>query len=781
MPRVWLVGSDNNGCRTLLSTLTFIVNIFQDVVEAFQRRGWGLVGSTGYVLQDGDARSPIDTCGKVEASQLGDLPDDLTLLYIVTPQAVGTCTEARLRQQLNTCLASGSTLNGSRKLLIQFGMVAKLGNNKMERLWHENLIQQDIGFLLDSREARAKSLLYLLHDLCPVTADKSDNRKLGHLTVAYAKGGKKHFHTVSVYLAVSGTGEAQDGQIQRVFEHFQKLCEVIDDGLPLTLDQFASSFRDRGASLGKFDAKVVRLMEPVHRVHLTTKNVIRGCDATYVIQCACNAANMVATSAEFQAFLVKRCPSVTNISGLLWQRATTGRFGTAPAACLVLVTRIEGKPLYAHLLDFFASCPKVLEHSKQKRKFVECFKDELECKKMEYQGRLFACVYYPIYRASGVEGKRQTNDITFQWQERFFLSVAHTLATVAKKPSLLRRIDSGECDAFGSRSLCRVDPTTCTFQKPKLTKLPEARRITAEAVLNVLPPEVKTAGVDKYFGNRGVRSPLIPAVSLNSSLEFLEASFTRIAVSCYAEVKRYPVPDVLKKKSCDIHLGPVLVEGICGRAKRVTELCQHARIRDECIRAFVCCHEKQYATPGLQQATLVKARRVLIPERSKDRKARLGRDRLTYLNEESEKSKKKMERKTARQEKVAKQEMFFSFNQLSKVMLMLQVVKRGGKGKQRLCVEELRNWLTSFDNDELPLDTLTSEAEARGLPTDQPRETLLKMFRDMDEKSLEQSGRRKRKRNENTREVSESDLESDSQTSVSESASESTEDSDSES
>ena len=109
--------------------------------------------------------------------------------------------------------------------------MGKLGNNKLKNLWREGLILRDIGFLQDCVEARKESRLYLLHDLCPVSDDQADNRKLGHLTVAYAKDGKKRFHTVSVYLALSSTGEVQDGQLRRIFDHFQLLCDIIEDAV----------------------------------------------------------------------------------------------------------------------------------------------------------------------------------------------------------------------------------------------------------------------------------------------------------------------------------------------------------------------------------------------------------------------------------------------------------------------------------------------------------------------------------------------------------------------
>ena len=44
-----------------------------------------------------------------------------------------------------------------------------VGHSRVERVWREALALRDLAFLVDSREARSESRLYLLHDLFPGT------------------------------------------------------------------------------------------------------------------------------------------------------------------------------------------------------------------------------------------------------------------------------------------------------------------------------------------------------------------------------------------------------------------------------------------------------------------------------------------------------------------------------------------------------------------------------------------------------------------------------------
>ena len=70
-----------------------------------------------------------------------------------------------------------------------------------------------------------------------------------------------------------------------------------------------------------------------------------------------------------------------------------------------------------------------------------------------------------------------------------------------------------------------------------------------------------------------------------------------MATGFYAEQERFGVPAELRDFSCDIGLGPALVEGICGRIKRFYSGHHHGRMRDELARALVCSKETWYSHP----------------------------------------------------------------------------------------------------------------------------------------------------------------------------------------
>ncbi len=80
-------------------------------------------------------------------------------------------------------------------------------------------------------------------------------------------------------------------------------------------------------------------------------DVVEGYDAAALMRTVCKAANFMSTPSAFHAFLERRCAAVDGVQGLLWQRASSGRFGSAIAACFVLGSRVGGSPLQEHLLS----------------------------------------------------------------------------------------------------------------------------------------------------------------------------------------------------------------------------------------------------------------------------------------------------------------------------------------------------------------------------------------------------------------------------------------------
>jgi hypothetical protein len=360
MAKVWLVGEDTKGCRVLFDRAPTYIECLDDVNRAVERRGFELTGRTGYVLptrtmlEGGNIAAPVnpDPEYSVSPPELGTgvLFDGLWLLYRVQ-EKVSDQSARRVRLLVDFCLGIGVCVHAVEKLLKTLAGII-VGWRVVERNWREALLLRDLAFLMDTKEVRAEGRLFLLHDLCPQNKDPADGRKLGHLTAAYRNGaGKKVHHTLAVYTELSSSGSVQDKYLEKTFEYFERLREAVGDDVGFDENSFAAMFTDRGASLGKYDTMLTRLFEPVHRVHRVLIDVVEGYDAAALMRTVCKAANFMSTPSAFHAFLERRCAAVDGVQGLLWQRASSGRFGSAIAACFVLGSRVGGSPLHEHLLS----------------------------------------------------------------------------------------------------------------------------------------------------------------------------------------------------------------------------------------------------------------------------------------------------------------------------------------------------------------------------------------------------------------------------------------------
>ncbi len=228
MVLVWLVGEHGCSGRFLADRSLVEVKNAEYIKSAFAREGWELESTTGYVLRGGHIFAEVDPDVSVEVEESEIqliLQDGLMVLYRVRGPAVETISDQRFRHLVDVCLAQGCAVDAVSPLLKELNVSA--GYTVIERVWHEVLILRDLAFLADTTEAREERRLYLLHDLCPLTRDMSDGRKLGHLTVGYRDtAGSKWYHTVQVYQELSSAGTAQEGVLKRTFEYFNVLCEL---------------------------------------------------------------------------------------------------------------------------------------------------------------------------------------------------------------------------------------------------------------------------------------------------------------------------------------------------------------------------------------------------------------------------------------------------------------------------------------------------------------------------------------------------------------------------
>jgi len=574
----------------------------------------------------------------------------------------------------------------------------------------------------------------LLHDLCPLTKDRNDERHLGHLTVGYRDAtGTKRYHSIAVYQELTSAGEAQEKVLVRAFEYFSSLCAAVGDH-HFDESAFAASFTDRGATLGAFDSTLPRAFEPVHRLHLVTTNFTVSYDATPLARSACRAVNFVSGSLPFHSYLVKNTQSVKKVVSVLWQKASLGRFAASTAACFVLSARIDGRPLYVHLTDYLETqVPEAkVKTNVLKREILEVFKNPHACNKVDNLGFAFSTVIYPIVRLLGhacgteekkkvtvPEAKRVKVDMKWGWTKEMFNSLAHTLFSVRGKPDVLAMAVQGKADEFGNPLMCSFEPSTCSFRHVGAgAVLPPIPPVTEKELERVLPEDLRRKGHDAYYGTRGLsRSKvLIPPVTDATRTEFLSSILLRVATGFYVETARYSLlPPEVEAMSCDIGLGPALVEGILARAKRFYNSHGHGRMRDELSRALITVKEHWYdiTTVGLTEKELSEMRNKHLPESTEERKVRLGTARLQQLNAERKEEEGRAKRREGRKDVIATTPFLFSFNRLWKPDLLVQVKKRGGKQSSSLDTEELRAWLEKHDKESLPLVTLQSEAEAR--------------------------------------------------------------------
>jgi hypothetical protein len=355
-PRVWLVGEDDRGVRMLVTKKPVLVTGLRDVETTFRQFGYELAGGTGYALPECRITSSPVTEGMGviaggDYAKREELQDaELMVMYLVSAGSV--ITDERLRRPVNSCLANGTSVSAVQRIVKDLCEV-EFGYCRLERLWREALILRDIAFLRDSYAVRREKRLYPFHDLCPATSNPSDNRKLGHLTVAYRNDqGERRHHSIGVYLELTSAGAAQDGRLKAAFDYFDLVRNTIGDDEPMH-ESFAASFTDRGASLGTEDhLNFERLFEPAHHLHLVLGNVLDGYLATALTRVACKAASFAATAPEFQAYLEQEVAVVDEVASMLWTKASMSRFASAFAVCFVLGSDVGGEPLIKHVVRF---------------------------------------------------------------------------------------------------------------------------------------------------------------------------------------------------------------------------------------------------------------------------------------------------------------------------------------------------------------------------------------------------------------------------------------------
>jgi len=461
--------------------------------------------------------------------------------------------------------------------------------------------------------------------------------------------------------------------------------------------------------------------------------------------------------------------ALQEISSLLWQRASPARFASSLGAAYVLSRRIDDKPLYSWISECLRTHEIQFRHSKTKMDILGAFDDPIGCTKIDHLGLLFSGVVYPIVCLIGASAK-EPGDVgatELGWLNTLFQSLAVQLFRAGDRE--LSRASKGEGDVFGNDVMCGFIVRSCTFKcRGEGAVLPCVRKVSERDLSAALPAELRAHGLAKYWGGRGVRSTaLIPAVRGDSPVAFLSSAVLRMGTAFYAETVRYGVPDKQEHISTDIGLGPVVVEGVCARAKRACKGAGHGRTRDELLRSLVCATERWWdlsADDTIEK--VVSEFRKRDCEKAKDRKRRLGDAALERLNVMRAQDQERACKRQRRQKVTADTPRLFSFHRLWKQQCLVQAQKRGNTSLTRYATEAIRDWLVAYDTKEMPLEVLREEAARRGKGALEDRKALLRFLRLHDKKtedirSKEEKEERKRQRKEEVDESEEEEQEED--------------------
>lgn len=221
---VLLCAELEDGSRTLLERKGTWVDGFEAVERALGRFSLDLVLRKAFLLES--MHREVDEKVVLTGSDLNDetLLEGKIILVLATPAVhLPRTTDAQQRQYVDECLSNRVSVSAVPEMLRKLG-AASIGHHKVERHWREGLILKDLAFLSNSKTARSNGDMYLLHDLCPLSSDQRDNRKLGHLTAAYrGDDGIRKYHTLSTYVNLTSAGSEQNTELEKVVEYMQIL------------------------------------------------------------------------------------------------------------------------------------------------------------------------------------------------------------------------------------------------------------------------------------------------------------------------------------------------------------------------------------------------------------------------------------------------------------------------------------------------------------------------------------------------------------------------------
>jgi hypothetical protein len=250
-----------------------------------------------------------------------------------------------------------------------------------------------------------------------------------------------------------------------------------------------------------------------------------------------------------------------------------------------------------------------------------------------------------------------------------------------------------------------------------------------------LPEGVKTHGINKYYGAQGVRNPLIPPPDESTDKSFMASLLHRVLCGFLRELLVYTTgrPDAPRP----VALGPSLIEGTCGRIKRIVKEQGNLKIRDFCIRAKVAAKEEHLHVdrePAMAVESMVRAFMATHIETNYDRKHRLRELRLQLLEKHNKMLAKRVLYRSKRSEYLARITIRFDTDETwPRPLLVQQAEARGFKSCQvwkfDSLIQKIRQW-----EEEQPRETLHEFLAKRKISGAHSKAQALRKLREHDNK-----------------------------------------------
>lgn len=177
-------------------------------------------------------------------------------------------------------------------------MTLELSRREIEKAWQVNSALRDAVFLSDSLGCQ----IVLHHDFVPL--DPGSVYHCGHFTAVWKSADDvvRH-HTLRVWITCSTDTASSSQAYENMVKYFEALCNRLIDAGILSDEAFFDNsvfvcvVSDRGAHLS--GVPVLRIFEPLHRVHAVATLVVLRLNALGWARSICHAAQLV-THPEFE-------------------------------------------------------------------------------------------------------------------------------------------------------------------------------------------------------------------------------------------------------------------------------------------------------------------------------------------------------------------------------------------------------------------------------------------------------------------------------------------------